>query len=261
MPAENSNFNQNQAINNAAQSRADQELPSALVLQEPFDVELAKMIDHTLLKPDATKSEIEKLCFEAKFYRFASVCVNPTFVKLCVRILSGSRVKVCSVVGFPLGASSSMVKSIEAEQAISDGAREVDMVMNIGMFKSGDFEYVENDIQSVVKVAHRQGVVVKVIIETGLLNDEEKVNACLLAKKAGADFVKTSTGFSKGGATESDIALMRKAVGSDIGVKASGGIRSQEQARALIASGANRIGASASVIIVTEEKRTSSVTL
>ncbi|MBI3005112.1 MAG: deoxyribose-phosphate aldolase [Ignavibacteriales bacterium] len=215
---------------------------------------IARMIDHTLLKPEATKQQIEELCAEAKEYAFASVCINPSFVKLCADLLRDTSVKVCTVIGFPLGATSTEAKTFETERAIRDGAREVDMVLNIGMLKSAEYDYVRNDIASVVAAAHRQGVITKVIIETGLLTDEEKVKACALAKKAGADFVKTSTGFAKGGATVGDIALMRRVVGPGLGVKASGGVRTQEQVMALIASGADRIGASASVKIVTGEK-------
>jgi len=222
-----------------------------------FDRDLARKIDHTLLKPDATQEEIKNLCEEAKQYGFASVCINPYYVKLCSKLLRDSDVKVCTVIGFPLGAASSAVKAFEANQAINDGAHEVDMVINVGMLKSGEFDFVEEDILSVVSVAHSLGALTKVIIETGLLTDEEKVKACLLAKHAGADFVKTSTGFVQGGATVGDIALMRKAVGPEMGIKASGGVRSQKEALALIASGADRIGASASVKIVVGEKTTS----
>jgi len=241
-------------VKNIVRSGADRISAGVGVGQEAFDPDLARMIDHTLLKPDATRQEIEKLCQEAKHYGFASVCINPSQVKFCASLLRETEVKVCTVIGFPLGATSSTVKAFEADCAIKDGAREVDMVMNIGMLKSGEYEYVREDILAVVSTAHRYGVLTKVIIETGLLTDEEKVKACMLAKNAGADFVKTSTGFVKGGATVGDIALMRKVVGPELGVKASGGVRSQEDARALIASGADRIGASASVKIVTGEK-------
>ncbi len=221
------------------------------------DSELARMIDHTLLKPDATEKDIEQLCSEAKQYGFASVCVNPSYVKLCSQLLRNSGVHVCAVVGFPLGATSTTTKAFEATQAIKDGAREVDMVINIGMLKSGEFGFVEEDIRAVVSAAHHFGALTKAILEMCLLTEEEKVKACALAKNAGADFVKTSTGFSKGGATPEDVALMRKTVGQKLGVKASGGVRSYEQAKALIASGANRIGASASVRIVTRENSAS----
>jgi len=241
-------------VKNIVRSGADRISAGVGVGQDPFDPDLARMIDHTLLKPDATQKEIEKLCSEAKQYGFASVCINPSYVKRCAAFLRDTDVKVCTVIGFPLGATSSAAKAFETDRAIKDGAREVDMVINVGMLKSGEYEYVEEDILSVVSVAHSFGVLAKVIIETGLLTDEEKVKACILAKHAGADFVKTSTGFAKGGATVGDIALMRKVVGPELGVKASGGVRSQEDALALIASGADRIGASASVKIVTGEK-------
>jgi deoxyribose-phosphate aldolase len=221
-----------------------------------FDTTIASMIDHTLLKPEATLHEIEQLCSEAKKFSFASVCINPGYVKHSAQLLRETNVAVCTVIGFPLGATSSEAKAFEAEQAIRDGAREVDMVINIGKLKSGDHKAVEEDIFSVVNVAHRYGVLTKVILETGLLTDEEKIRGCVLAKKAGADFVKTSTGFAKGGATVGDVALMRRVVGHDLGVKASGGVRTQEQAKALIAVGADRIGASASVKIVTGEQPT-----
>lgn len=215
--------------------------------------DLAGMIDHTMLKPDATVAEIEKLCGEAKKYDFASVCINPSYVSLCAKLLKGTEVKVCTVIGFPLGATSTASKAFETEQAIRDGAQEVDMVMNVGMLKSGEYEYVENDIFAVVSTAKRYRMLSKVILETGFLTDEEKIKACVLAKRAGADFVKTSTGFGKGGATVGDIALMRRVVGSAMGVKASGGVRSREDALAMVASGADRIGASASVKIVSGE--------
>lgn len=215
--------------------------------------DLAGMIDHTLLKPDGTVAEIETLCSEAKKYGFASVCINPSYVPLCAKLLKGTEVKVCTVIGFPLGATSTASKAFETEQAIRDGAQEVDMVMNVGMLKSGEYEYVENDIFAVVSTAKRYRMLSKVIIETGFLTDEEKIKACVLAKRAGADFVKTSTGFGKGGATVGDISLMRRVVGSAMGVKASGGVRSREDALAMVASGADRIGASASVKIVSGE--------
>ncbi|NCS81768.1 MAG: deoxyribose-phosphate aldolase, partial [Ignavibacteria bacterium] len=214
------------------------------------DLSLARMIDHTMLKPDATNDEITKLCSEAKQYHFASVCVNPGFVPLCSSLLKGTDVKVCTVIGFPLGATTTEVKRLEAEQAIASGAVEIDMVINVGQLKSGNYDYVFNDVNKVVTAVKAHRNVCKVILETALLTDEEKVKACLICKKAGADFVKTSTGFSKGGATVGDVALMKKVVGSAIGVKASGGIRSKEDAEAMIASGADRIGASASVKIV-----------
>lgn len=216
-----------------------------------FDPAIASMIDHTLLKPDASVAEIEQLCREARQYSFASVCINPSFVRSCAQHLRDSSVNVCTVIGFPLGATTTHTKEAEARQALADGARELDMVVHVGMLKSGDYAYVESDIRAVVEVGHARDAVVKVIIETGLLTDDEKVRACILAVKAGADFVKTSTGFAKGGATVGDIALMRRVVGDALGVKASGGVRTKEQAEALIASGADRIGASASVKIVT----------
>jgi len=222
------------------------------------DLDLASMIDHTLLKPEATKQQIETLCAEAKKYRFASVCINPCYVPLCAQLLKDSSVKVCTVIGFPLGASNTATKVFEAEQALREGAQELDMVMNIGMLKSGEFEYVENDIFGVVTTAKRYGALTKVILETCLLTDEEKVKACLLAKRAGADFVKTSTGFGKGGATAGDVALMRRVVGTAMGVKAAGGVRSREEALAMVASGADRIGASASVKIISGEKEVQS---
>ena len=218
-----------------------------------IEQDLAGLIDHTLLKPDGTITEIEKLCSEAKKYGFASVCINPGYVPLCAKLLKGTEVKVCTVIGFPLGATSTASKTFETEQAIRDGAQEVDMVMNVGMLKSGEYEYVENDIFAVASTAKRYHMLSKVILETGFLTDEEKIKACVLAKRAGADFVKTSTGFGKGGATVGDIALMRRVVGSAMGVKASGGVRSREDALAMVASGADRIGASASVKIVTGE--------
>jgi len=243
-----------EGVQNIVRSGADRISAGVGVGESGFDTTLARMIDHTLLKPEATRQQIEQLCQEAQQYGFASVCVNPSYVKLCTERLRDSSVKVCTVIGFPLGATTTSTKVHETEQAIRDGAREVDMVINVGMLKSGEYAYVENDIRAVVAVARRHGVLVKVILETGLLTDEEKVKACVLAQRAGADFVKTSTGFSKGGATVGDIALMRKVVGSALGVKASGGVRSQEEARALVASGADRIGASASIKIVTGEK-------
>ena len=212
--------------------------------------DLARMIDHTLLKPEATREQVTRLCDEARKYNFASVCVNPCYASMCAKLLRDTSVKVCTVIGFPLGATSSAAKAFEAEHACRDGAKEIDMVINVGMLKSGEYEYVENDIFGVVTTGRRYGALTKVILETGLLTDEEKVKGCLLAKRGGADFVKTSTGFSKGGATAGDIALMRKVVGSAMGVKASGGVRTREEALAMVASGADRIGASASVKIV-----------
>jgi len=212
----------------------------------------ASLIDHTLLKPDASQTEIKRLCEEAAQYHFASVCVNPTWVRACACHLQGSGVPVCTVIGFPLGATLPDVKAYEARRAIMDGAHEVDMVINIGALKSGDDCLVEHDIRSVVEVAHEYDVICKVIIETALLTDDEKVRACQAAKNAGADFVKTSTGFSKGGATVADIALMRRVVGSELGVKASGGVKNIEDARAMVQAGATRIGASVGVKIAQE---------
>ncbi len=221
---------------------------------ELSDISLARMIDHTMLKADATIDEITKLCEEAKQYNFASVCINPSYVPLCAKLLKGTQVKVCTVIGFPLGATTTATKRAETEEVLNEGAQEVDMVINIGKLKAGDYKYVFNDINQVALAAKRRNAVSKVIIETSLLTDEEKVKACLISKEAKADFVKTSTGFSTGGATAGDIALMRYVVGSSVGVKASGGVRSLEDAEEMIKSGADRIGASASVKIVTGEK-------
>lgn len=211
--------------------------------------DIAKMIDHTLLKPEATRDEVVKLCEEAKKHRFASVCVNTTWVPLCRAMLSGSDVMVCAVVGFPLGAMSPTAKAYEARDAVRQGAKEIDMVINIGALKSRDYETVFEDICRVVKASAPAGV--KVILETSALDQEQKIIACSLSKLAGAAFVKTSTGFGKGGATVEDIAMMRRIVGNDIGVKASGGVRTAEDAIKMAAAGANRLGASASVAIVT----------
>ncbi len=218
----------------------------------PGDV--ASMIDHTLLRPDATRTDIETLCREAAEYRFATVCVNPTWVALAAARLRGSGVGVCSVVGFPLGATTPDVKHYETRRAIFDGATEIDMVINIGALKSGDLRLVERDIEAVVEPCRERGVVSKVIIEAAYLTDDEKVAACTLAKAAGADFVKTSTGFGPGGATVADVALMRKVVGAEMGVKAAGGVRDYAALKALVAAGASRIGASAGVKIVREAK-------
>lgn len=208
----------------------------------------AAMIDHTLLKADATKEKITQICEEAKKYNFASVCVNPTWVQYCAEQLAGTEVKVCTVIGFPLGASTSAVKAFETKDAIANGAGEIDMVINIGALKAGDYDQVRDDIQAVVDAAN--GTLVKVIIETCLLTDEEKVKACQLSVEAGAQFVKTSTGFSTGGATAEDIALMRKTVGPEMGVKASGGVRNLEDMKKMIENGATRIGASSGVAII-----------
>lgn len=212
------------------------------------------MIDHTLLKPDATRADIERLCREAAEFHFATVCVNPTWVATAARLVRGSGVGVCSVVGFPLGATPADVKNYETRRAIFDGATEIDMVINIGALKSGDLRTVERDIDSVVEPCRQCGVMSKVIIEAALLTDDEKITACTLAKAAGADFVKTSTGFASGGATAADVALMRRVVGTDMGVKAAGGVRDLEGLKAMVAAGATRVGASAGVKIVQESR-------
>lgn len=216
----------------------------------PQDLNLAGMIDHTLLKPDATPDQIAQLCFEARKYNFASVCINPAWVPLCAELLKGTPVKVCTVIGFPLGATAPEVKAFETTNAINQGATEIDMVINIGALKARDLDLVAKDIRGVVLSAHSQNILVKVIIETALLTDEEKVIASLLSKEAGADFVKTSTGFAGGGATVNDVALMRRTVGPEMGVKASGGVRTYEDAESMIHAGATRIGASAGVKII-----------
>ena len=215
---------------------------------------VARMIDHTLLKPDASRDDIETLCREAAEYAFASVCVNPTWVATCARFLHGSGVKVCSVVGFPLGATTADTKHFETRRAIFDGAREIDMVINVGALKSGDLRLVERDIEAVTAPCREAGALSKVIIEAALLTDDEKVTACTLAKAAAADFVKTSTGFGPGGATAADVALMRRVVGEDMGVKAAGGVRDLDGLKAMVAAGATRIGASAGVRIVQESQ-------
>ncbi len=215
---------------------------------------VASMIDHTLLKADATRSDIEKLCREAAEFHFASVCVNPAWVASCARLLRGSAVKVCSVVGFPLGATTADTKHYETHRAIFDGAGEIDMVINVGALKSGDLPLVGKDIEAVTGPCGEAGAVSKVIIEAALLTDEEKITACTLAKAAAADFVKTSTGFGPGGATVADVALMRRVVGAEMGVKAAGGVRDYEQVKAMVAAGATRVGASAGVRIIQEER-------
>jgi deoxyribose-phosphate aldolase len=212
--------------------------------------EIAALIDHTLLKPEATEADIERLCGEARKYGFASVCVNPYWVSKAAALLAGSKVKVCTVAGFPLGASCTETKMQEAECAIRCGASEIDMVMNIGALRSGDLDRARLDIAGVAEVCHRHGALLKVILETALLDDNQKAIACTLAKMAKADFVKTSTGFGPGGATVHDVALMRQVVGPDMGVKASGGVRTLEDLEKMTAAGATRIGASASVKIV-----------
>ena len=214
---------------------------------------IASYIDHTLLKPDATGEQIDQLCAEAREYDFASVCVNPYYVARCVKNLKGTDVKVCTVVGFPLGATTAESKAFEALQAIASGAKEIDMVMNVCAMKSGHTKAIEQEIQALAAAVEGQAIL-KVIIETCLLTDEEKNQACRIARRSGADFVKTSTGFSTGGATVEDIALMHKAVGAKLGVKASGGIRDYATAKAMIEAGATRIGASAGVAIVKEEQ-------
>jgi deoxyribose-phosphate aldolase len=215
---------------------------------------VASMIDHTLLKPDATKADIEKLCREAAQFHFATVCVNPAWVALAARLLRGSGVGVCSVVGFPLGATTADVKHYETRRAIFDGATEIDMVINIGALKSGDLRTVERDIAAVVQPCREANVISKVILEVALLNDDEKIAASTLSKAAGADFVKTSTGFASGGATAADVALMRRVVGAEMGVKAAGGVRDYEGLKAMVAAGATRVGASAGVKIVQESQ-------
>lgn len=225
-----------------------------LTIVSPEDAakNIAAIIDHTALKPEATPADIEKLCQEAKTYGFAAVCVNPTYVKMCSELLAGSHVAVASVVGFPLGASTIQMKSAETSEAVENGANEIDMVIPVGRLKSGDYDHVRRDIQAVVSAA--SGKLVKVIIEAALLTDDEKVIACQIAQQAGAHFVKTSTGFSKSGATPDDVALMRKVVGDSMGVKAAGGIRTFADAMVMVHAGANRIGASSGVQIVRESQ-------
>ena len=213
---------------------------------------IAHTIDHTLLKADASQEQIAQLCYEARKYGFAAVCVNPANVKLAAQLLKGSPVAICAVVGFPLGATSPEVKSYEAQQAIEDGATEIDMVINVGALKSRDYTLVERDIATVTRTCHNSRAVCKVIIEAALLTDEEKIKACQLAKSAGADYVKTSTGFGPGGATVEDVALMRRVVGPKMGIKAAGGIRTLEAVKQMVKAGATRIGASAGVKIVQE---------
>ncbi len=214
------------------------------------DSEIAALIDHTILRPDATIEDVRKVCAEALQHGFASVCVNPARVALVASELRGSKVKTCSVAGFPLGATTTAAKVLEAEIAIRDGAQEVDMVINVGALKDRDYHWVMSDIQSVAEACHAGQARLKVIIEACLLDDSEKVIACAIAKLAGADFVKTSTGFSKSGATAADVALMRRVVGPEMGVKAAGGIRTLEDLQAMVKAGASRVGASASVQIV-----------
>lgn len=213
-----------------------------------------RLIDHTLLKPTAGPDQVRQLCAEARAHDFAAVCVNPVWVALCAELLAGSRVQVCTVVGFPLGADLPEVKAFEAERCIARGAREIDMVLNLGALKAQDYDAVRHDIAAVVHASHAAGAIVKVIIETAYLTDAEKVAACVLAEDAGADFVKTSTGFGPAGATAADVTLMRRAVSPRVGVKAAGGIRTAAAFRAMVAAGANRIGASAGVQIMAELK-------
>jgi deoxyribose-phosphate aldolase len=215
-----------------------------------IDADIARLIDHTLLKPEAGRNDIVKLCQEAMRYGFASVCVNPWYVSLAAEQIRGSQVKVCTVVGFPLGATLPQVKIFEAEEVLKLGAEEIDMVINVGALKSGQDDVVESDIRGVVEASHRGGAICKVILETALLSVEEKVRGTLASKRASADFVKTSTGFGPGGATAEDVALMRCLVGGEIGVKAAGGVRTLEDLKKMVAAGATRIGASASVKIL-----------
>jgi len=215
-----------------------------------IDRATAAMIDHTLLRPEATAEEIRKVCAEARKYGFASVCINPYWVTLVAAELAGSRVKVCTVVGFPLGANTTAIKAAETEAAVRAGAQEIDMVLNIGELRGANYDAVRQDIEAVVEAAHRGGAIVKVILETALLDDHQKAMACSLAKVARAEFVKTSTGFSTHGATVQDVALMRQVVGSEMGVKASGGIRTLDDLKCMVEAGATRIGASSSVKII-----------
>jgi deoxyribose-phosphate aldolase len=216
--------------------------------------DIARRIDHTLLKPEATREQIEALCREAREHGFATVCVNPTWVSLCASLLRGSETAVCTVVGFPLGATLAEVKAYEAARVVEQGACEVDMVMNVGALKSRDYRLTERDIAGVVAASRAGGALVKVILETALLTDDEKVKACVIARAAGADFVKTSTGFGPGGATAADVALMRRVVGPEMGVKAAGGVRDLKSAQAMLDAGADRIGASVGVKIVQESR-------
>ncbi len=217
------------------------------------EINYAKYIDHTVLKPETTRKTVERFCLEAKEYGFVSVCVNPIYVKYAYNLLKDSEVKVCTVIGFPLGATTSIVKAVETRDAIANGAKEVDMVINIGALKENRYDFVLKDIQAVVDAASGHALV-KVIIETSLLTDSEKIEACKIAENAGADFVKTSTGFSGGGATVEDIILMRQTIGPHMGVKASTGIKTREDAERLINAGANRLGTSAGIAIVTGKK-------
>jgi len=215
---------------------------------------IAKLIDHTLLKPEATSAQIHKLCEEAAEFGFAAVCLNPAYVTQAVKLVRGSGVKVCTVVGFPLGATLTEVKIFEAKESMKLGAQEIDMVINIGALKSGETSVVESDVRRVVEECHRGGAICKVILENALLTDDEKLSACHVARNAGADFVKTSTGFGPGGATTEDVALMRTAVGPRMGVKAAGGIRTYDDLRRMVAAGATRIGTSSGVKIIEQAR-------
>jgi deoxyribose-phosphate aldolase len=219
-----------------------------------YSREIARTIDHTLLKADATREQIEVLCAEARQHGFATVCVNPAWVPLSSQLLRGSETGVCTVVGFPLGATLPEVKAYEASRVVAEGASEVDMVLNIGALKSADYRLCERDVRAVVEASHRGGAIVKVIIEAALLTDDEKVKACVVSKSGGAEFVKTSTGFGPGGATAADVALMRRVVGPGMGVKAAGGVRDLKSAQAMLEAGADRIGASVGVKIVQESQ-------
>jgi deoxyribose-phosphate aldolase len=241
-----------EAVRNVVANGADRVSFHGEAADVPMD--LARYIDHTLLAPDASAADIDQLCAEAREYRFASVCINPTWVKRAANSLRGTDVVTCTVIGFPLGANSTEIKAMEARRALRDGAREVDMVLNVGALKSGEYNLVRADIAKVAEAAHEVGGLCKVILETSLLTDEEKVIASSLAKEAKADFVKTSTGFGSGGATVYDVALMRETVGPEMGVKASGGVRTLEDVEDLIAAGASRIGASAGVQIVSGDQ-------
>ena len=241
-----------EAVRNVVANGADRVSFHGEAADVPMD--LAKYIDHTLLKPEASAEDIDKLCDEAREYTFASVCINPTWVKRAADSLRGTEVVTCTVIGFPLGANTTAIKAMEARRALRDGAREIDMVLNVGALKSGEYDLVRDDIAKVAEAAHEVGGLCKVILETALLTDEEKVVASSLAKEAKADFVKTSTGFGSGGATVYDVALMRETVGPDMGVKASGGVRTLEDVEDMIAAGASRIGASAGVQIVSGDQ-------
>ncbi len=241
-----------EAVRNVVANGADRVSFHGDASDVPMD--LAKYIDHTLLKPEASAEDIDILCDEAREYKFASVCINPTWVKRAAESLRGTEVVTCTVIGFPLGATTTAIKAMEARRALRDGAREVDMVLNVGALKSGEYDQVREDIAKVAEAAHEVGGLCKVILETALLTDEEKVIASSLAKEAKADFVKTSTGFGSGGATVYDVALMRETVGPDMGVKASGGVRTLEDVEDMIAAGASRIGASAGVQIVSGDQ-------